>query len=149
MGKSDCVLIDLRSDLERGNDGIPELKFVARDKVAAIPFQTLAAGTIRQVASGATKLQVELTSLIVANLAMIKLKKTKVYLMAGNAKSTNGAAKDLARKLRKKGCRRPYIMEGGFREWEKQGLPVVQNTVVYQKGTVKVVADRAEVLASN
>ena len=62
-------------------------------------------GTVARVASGATKLQVELTSLVVSNLEMVNPRKTRVYLMAGNGRTANGAARDLARRLRKKGCR--------------------------------------------
>mmetsp|Transcript_1681 Transcript_1681/g.5283 ORF Transcript_1681/g.5283 Transcript_1681/m.5283 type:complete len:115 (+) Transcript_1681:1870-2214(+) len=39
-------------------------------------------------------------------------------------------------------------MQGGFKDgWLKEDLPTVQDTV-YRRGTVKVVADRAELLAS-
>ncbi|QDZ25579.1 hypothetical protein A3770_18p80970 [Chloropicon primus] len=148
---SDCVLIDLRDDVQRENDGIPDLKFKARERVQAIPFQgtvQVAAGTMKKVSSGATKLQIELTALLVSSLRAIDPKKTKIFLMTSNKSTTNGAAKDLARRLRKKGCKRPYIMEGGFREWEREGLPVVYDTANYQKGTIKVVSDRAEILAS-
>ena len=106
---SDAVLIDLRSDDEREAGGVPELKFGARTKVAAIPVQGTVrlpeGGTVARVASGATKLQVELTSLVVSNLEMVNPRKTRVYLMAGNGRTANGAARDLARRLRKKGCR--------------------------------------------
>ena len=144
---ANAVLIDVRSDREREEDGIPDLKFVARDKVAAVPFQRLAQGTVRQVASGATKLQVDLTSLIISSLSMINPRSTKIYLMAGNRARTNGAAKDLARKLRTKGCRRPFIIGGGFQQWQKEGLPVALNKDKYERGTVKVVSDKAVLLA--
>ena len=39
-------------------------------------------------------------------------------------------------------------MQGGFKDgWLKEDLPTVQDTV-YRRGTVKVVADRAELVAS-
>ena len=99
------------------------------------------------MASGATKLQIDLTSLIISSLSMINPRSTKIYLMAGNRARTNGAAKDLARKLRTKGCRRPFIIEGGFQQWQKEGLPVALNKDKYERGTVKVVSDKAELLA--
>ena len=40
------------------------------------------------------------------------------------------------------------MMQGGFKDgWLKEDLPTVQDTV-YRRGTVKVVADRAELVAS-
>ena len=68
--ESDAILIDLRNDLDREDDGIPELKFGARGKVAAIPFQNVVSGATNLVKSGATKLQIELTAIVIANLAL-------------------------------------------------------------------------------
>jgi len=39
-------------------------------------------------------------------------------------------------------------MAGGYQRWKIEGLPIIKTTINYEKGTVKVVADRAEVVAN-
>ncbi len=50
--------------------------------------------------------------------------------MADNRTKTEGAAKQLARKLRGMGLRRPVLMDGGFTQWAKDELPVEYNTAM-------------------
>ena len=145
--ESDAILIDLRNDLDREDDGIPELKFGARGKVAAIPFQNVVSGATNLVKSGATKLQIELTAIVIANLAAIDRRKTRVFLMARSKGETDGAAKSLARLLRKAGLRNVFLMEGGFSQWQNDELPCVQGgsgSYEKERGTIKVLGDRVE-----
>ena len=101
-----------------------------------------------ELRSGASlrSLEVELTALVVSNLASIDTRGTKIFLMAESKNQDKGLARKVARKLRELGCAKPCVVRGGYRAWQDANLPWTDATADYQKGTIKIVADRAEQL---
>ena len=101
-----------------------------------------------ELRSGASlrSLEVELTALVVSNLATIDKRRTKIFLMAESKNMDKALARKVARKLRDLGCANPCVVRGGYRAWQDAGLPWTDDAADYQKGTIKIVADRAEQL---
>uniref|UniRef100_A0A175YEC9 Rhodanese domain-containing protein n=1 Tax=Daucus carota subsp. sativus TaxID=79200 RepID=A0A175YEC9_DAUCS len=119
-----CVLVllqlsalHLKSKLEfRERDGIPDLRRSARFRYASV---TLPKGesSMKKLLKSGKDLDDTLTAAIIRNLKIVK-DRSKVIVMDADGTQSKG----IARSLRKLG--KPYLMQGGFRIWGKEGLSI-------------------------
>jgi len=139
LQSSDSILIDIRSQDDRKESGVPLLKLAARGKGVAIPLPQLPPSVARQVSDSRT-LSMTMLGEQIKFVSKIN-KQTRVILM--DKKGEMG--KDVARACRKAGLGRVYFMEGGFARYQKEGLQMSPKDF-YEDGPLAIAADTAESL---
>ncbi|KAK3204177.1 hypothetical protein Dsin_018223 [Dipteronia sinensis] len=116
-GKENAVLIDVRPEVMRERDGIPDLRRGARSRYASVYLPEVS-GTVRKLLSG-RELDDALIATVIRNLKIVQ-DRSKVIVMDADGTRSKG----IARSLRKLGTKRPYLVPGGFQSWVKQGLRI-------------------------
>ncbi|KAK1558301.1 hypothetical protein Q3G72_000889 [Acer saccharum] len=116
-GKENAVLIDVRPEVMRERDGIPDLRRGARSRYASVYLPEVS-GTVRKLLSG-RELDDALIAAVIRNLKIVQ-DRSKVIVMDADGTRSKG----IARSLRKLGTKRPYLVPGGFQSWVKQGLRI-------------------------
>ncbi|KAK4855461.1 hypothetical protein QYF36_007661 [Acer negundo] len=116
-GKENAVLIDVRPEVMREIDGIPDLRLGARSRYASVYLPEVS-GTVRKLLSG-RELDDALIAAVIRNLKIVQ-DRSKVIVMDADGTRSKG----IARSLRKLGTKRPYLVPGGFQSWVKQGLRI-------------------------
>ncbi|KAG4387609.1 hypothetical protein AAZX31_11G259900 [Glycine max] len=115
---ANAALIDVRSEEMREKDGIPDLRRAARFRYASIiPLEV--DGSIRKLLKSGRELDDSLIAAIIRNLKIVKDSSRVIVLDADGT-----CSKGIARSLRKIGVKNPYLVEGGFYSWMKQGLRI-------------------------
>ncbi|WCJ21886.1 Rhodanese/Cell cycle control phosphatase superfamily protein [Euphorbia peplus] len=117
-GKEDAVLIDVRPEVLRERDGIPDLRRGARFRYASVTLPEVGE-PLRKFLKGGKDLDHTLTAAVIRNLKIVK-DRSKVIVMDADGAYSKG----IARSLRRLGTKRPYLVLGGFESWVQQGLRV-------------------------
>lgn len=132
-----AVLVDIRDESNRKENGVPLLKLGARGKGVAIPYPTLSSSILRQVSNS----QLLLTDILAEQIKSISKisRDTIVIVMDGNGK----ISKDVSRACCKAGIGKVYIMDGGFAKYQRQGYNIDARDF-YEDGPLAIAADRAE-----
>lgn len=139
LQNSDSILVDIRAQDDRRENGVPLLKLAARGKGVAIPLPQLSPSVAKQVSDSRT---LSMTMLGEQIKCVSKInKQTRVIVM--DKKGEMG--KDVARACRKAGLGRVYFMEGGFARYQKEGLQMSPKDF-YEDGPLAIAADTAESL---
>ncbi|KAF7837021.1 calcium sensing receptor, chloroplastic isoform X1 [Senna tora] len=123
-GNANAALIDIRNEAKK--DGIPDLRRAARFRYASItPLEV--DGSLRNLLKNDRDLQDSLIAAVIRNLKIVK-DSSKVIVMDADGSRSKG----IARSLRKIGIKaslskhpeifNPYLVQGGFQSWVKQGL---------------------------
>ncbi|XP_042443453.1 uncharacterized protein LOC122028676 [Zingiber officinale] len=112
----DAVLIDVRPEELREKDGVPDLRRGARSKYTSV-IRPEIDGSVRKLLKGGRDVDYSLTAVVIRNLKNVK-KESKVIVMDANG----GHSKAIARSLKKLGVKNPYMVQGGFESWVKNGL---------------------------
>ncbi|KAK2994112.1 hypothetical protein RJ640_003635, partial [Escallonia rubra] len=95
----------------RERDGIPDLRRAARSRYTSVD------GSVRKLLKSGKGLDETLIAAVIRNLKVVQ-DRSEVIVM-----DTDGTrSKGIARSLRKLG--RPYLVQGGFRSWVKEGLRI-------------------------
>lgn len=118
VGKGDTILIDVRPEVLRERDGIPDLRRAARFRYASVTLPQVD-GPVRKLLRGGQDLDDTLIAAVIRNLKAVK-DRYQVIVMDADGSCSKG----IARSLRKLGVKRPYLVQGGFQSWAKQGLRV-------------------------
>lgn len=118
LGKENVVLIDVRPEDLRERDGIPDLRRAARSRYASVTLPELD-GSIRKLLKSGRDLDDILIASVIRSLKIVQ-DRSKVIVMDADGTRSKG----IARSLRKLGVKRPYLVQGGFRSWGKQGLRI-------------------------
>ncbi|KAK9835242.1 hypothetical protein WJX81_008278 [Elliptochloris bilobata] len=139
LQEEDAVLVDMRPDAARARDGVPELRFGARGKGAAVQVERLPPGLAGRVRD-TKRLEYDIAAAVVAGLVKVGAR-TRVVVMDGG----DGRAVRLARALRSVGRPRSYVLQGGFRAWQGAGLPVRAGDS-YAASALDALADEAAML---
>ncbi|GAY64542.1 hypothetical protein CUMW_234360 [Citrus unshiu] len=113
-GKENAVLID---DL-RERDGIPDLRRGARFRYASVYLPEVG-GSVKKLLRGGRELDDTLTAAVIRNLKIVQ-DRSKVIVMDADGTRSKG----IARSLRKLGVMRPFLVQGGFQSWVKEGLRI-------------------------
>lgn len=139
LQNKDAVLVDIRDERNRMENGVPLLKLGARGKGIVIPYPTLSSSILRQVSNS----QVLLTDILAEQIKSISKisRDTIVIVMDSNGK----ISKDVSRACYKAGIGKVYIMDGGFAKYRRQGFNI-DGREFYEDGPLAIAADRAETL---
>ncbi|GAV86821.1 hypothetical protein CFOL_v3_30247 [Cephalotus follicularis] len=129
-GKENAVLIDIRPEVLRERDGIPDLRREARFRYAGVTLPEVD-GSVRKLLKGGRDLDDTLIAAVIRNLKTVQ-DRSNVIIMDADGNHSKG----IARSLRKLGVQnrnskdlvrvivRPYLVQGGFQSWVKQGLRI-------------------------
>ncbi|KAJ4884976.1 Rhodanese/Cell cycle control phosphatase superfamily protein [Raphanus sativus] len=112
------VLVDVRSEALREKDGIPDLRRGARFRYSSVTLPEVD-GDVKRLLRGGREVEDALAAVIIKNLKAVQ-DRSKVIVMDADGTRSKG----IARALRKLGIKRPYLVQGGFRSWVKEGLRV-------------------------
>ncbi|KAG5530461.1 hypothetical protein RHGRI_025416 [Rhododendron griersonianum] len=100
----------------RERDGIPDLRRSARFRYGNVTLPEVD-GSVRKLLKSGKDLDDTLTAAVIRNLKIIQDRSKVVILDADGTRS-----KSIARSLKKLG--RPYLVQGGFQSWVKEGLRI-------------------------
>lgn len=117
-GKENVVLVDVRPEDLRERDGIPDLRRAARFRYASVTLPEFNS-SVRKLLKSGRDLDDSLIAAVIQNLKIVQDRSKVIVLDADGSRS-----KGIARSLRKLGVKRPYLVQGGFRSWVKQGFRV-------------------------
>lgn len=117
-GSENAVLIDVRPEDLREKDGIPDLRRRARARYASVTLPEVD-DSIRKLVTNGRDLDDALLASVIRNLKIVE-DRSKVIIMDANGTGS----KNIARSLRKLGVKKPYLIQGGFRSWVKEGLRI-------------------------
>ncbi|XP_008394292.3 uncharacterized protein [Malus domestica] len=117
-GKENAVLIDVRPEVLREREGIPDLRRAARFRYASVSLPEVDGAVWKLVKSG-RDLNDTLTAAVIRNLKIVQ-DRSKVIVMDADGTRSKG----IARSLRKLGLKKPYLVQGGFKSWVKNGLRI-------------------------
>ncbi|CAN8254188.1 unnamed protein product [Cochlearia groenlandica] len=112
------VLVDVRTEALREKDGIPDLRRGARFQYYSVTLPEVD-GAVKKLLKGGSEVDDILTAVIIKNLKGVQ-DRSKVIVMDADGTRSKG----IARALRKLGIKSPYLVQGGFRSWVKEGLRV-------------------------
>uniref|UniRef100_A0A803KTQ5 Rhodanese domain-containing protein n=1 Tax=Chenopodium quinoa TaxID=63459 RepID=A0A803KTQ5_CHEQI len=129
-GKESAVLVDTRPEARnrfflafsystedlRQRDGIPDLRRSARSRYADVSMPKIDS-SLRKLMKSSRDLDDTLTAVVIRDLKNVK-DRSKIIVMDADGSH----AKGIARSLRKLGVKRPYVLQGGFKSWVKNGL---------------------------
>ncbi|KAI9114847.1 hypothetical protein K1719_013860 [Acacia pycnantha] len=117
-GNENAAIIDIRKEDLREKDGIPDLRRAARFRYASVtPLEV--DSSLRKLIKSERDLNDSMVAVVIRNLKIVK-DSSKVIVMDADG----GRSKGIARSLRKIGVKTPYLVQGGFQSWVKQGLRV-------------------------
>lgn len=143
LKSQDALLVDIRSERQRIDSGVPELKRGARGKGLALPFSKLLPSVARRV-KNADSLAVDVLGAQIASLAR-RRGNTRVIIMDDRGE----LGKAVARAASAAGVRRAHIVEGGFRAWKSSGLDIAESKAEYDVNPLGVVEDAVEAVAED
>jgi rhodanese-related sulfurtransferase len=136
-----ALLVDIRSERQRIDNGVPELKRGARGKGIALPFSKLLPSVAKKV-KNADALAIEIFGAQIASLARLN-GNTRVIIMDDRGEM----AKAVARAACSAGVRRAYIVDGGFQAWKSADLAISEKSSEYDANPLAIVGDAAESVA--
>nr|XP_023929062.1 uncharacterized protein LOC112040400 [Quercus suber] len=117
-GKENAVLIDVRPEILRERDGIPDLRRAARFRYASVALPEVD-DSVRKLLKSGRELDDTLIAAVIRNLKIVQDRSKVIVIDADGTRS-----KGIARSLRNLGIKKPYLVQGGFQSWVKQGLRV-------------------------
>ncbi|KAJ8755192.1 hypothetical protein K2173_018990 [Erythroxylum novogranatense] len=136
-GKDDAVLIDVRPEVMRERNGIPDLRRTARFRYVNVTLSAVD-GPVKKLVKGGRDLDDALLAAVIRNLKAIKDRSMVIVMDADGDRS-----KGIARSLRKLGVKRAYLVEGGFQSWVKQGLRIKE---LKPETTLTILNEEAEAI---
>ncbi|XVF29591.1 hypothetical protein REPUB_Repub15cG0135200 [Reevesia pubescens] len=136
-GKENALLIDVRPEVLRERDGIPDLRRVARFRYASVYLPEIN-GSLQKLLKSGRDLDDSLIAAVIRNLKTIE-DRSKVIIMDADGSRSKG----IARSLRKLGVKRPYLVQGGFQSWVKQGLRIKE---LKPESTLTILNEEAEAI---
>ncbi|XP_021814079.1 uncharacterized protein LOC110756902 [Prunus avium] len=139
-GKENAVLIDVRPEVMREKEGIPDLRRAARFRYASVTLPEVD-GSLWKLLKSGKDLDDTLTAAVIRNLKIVQ-DRSKVIIMDGDGTRSKG----IARSLRKLGLKKPYLVQGGFQSWVKHGLRIKE---LKPETTLTILNEEAEAILEN
>ncbi|XP_028759657.1 uncharacterized protein LOC114718494 [Neltuma alba] len=136
-GNENAALIDIRNEDLREKDGIPDLRRAARFRYASVTPLEVDSST-RKLFKSERDLNDSMIAVVIQNLKIVK-DSSKVIVMDADGSHSKG----IARSLRKIGVKTPYLVQGGFQSWVKQGLRVKE---LKPESTLTLLNEEAEAI---
>ncbi|GKV29302.1 hypothetical protein SLEP1_g38241 [Rubroshorea leprosula] len=118
-GDKKAILIDIRPEALRERDGIPDLRRASRFRYASVTLPEVG-GSVRKLVKGGRDLDDTLVAAVIQNLKTVQDRSRVIVMDADGTTHSKG----IARSLRKLGVKRPYMVQGGFQSWVKQGFRI-------------------------
>lgn len=138
-GKENAVLIDVRPEEYRERDGVPDLRRSARFRYASVTLPKFQGEiSIKKLLKSGKDLDDTLTAAVIRNLKIVQDRSKVIVLDVDGTQS-----KGIARSLRKLGVKRPYVMQGGFRIWVREGLRIKE---LKPETTLTILNEEAEAI---
>ncbi|CAI7883237.1 unnamed protein product, partial [Closterium sp. NIES-54] len=122
LKESKAVLVDIRPEFLRDENGIPDLRRGARFKDCSVKFEKLD-GPLRGQVRSPDVVDLQLMAAKIKGVRGVQ-KDTQVIIMD---ESGGNLAKEIARGLSRVGFKRSFVMDGGFDSWVASGLRVKPN----------------------
>ncbi|CAI5536973.1 unnamed protein product [Closterium sp. Naga37s-1] len=122
LKESKAVLVDIRPEFLRDENGIPDLRRGARFKDCSVKFEKLG-GPLRGQVRRPDVVDLQLMAAKIKGVRGVQ-KDTQVIIMD---ESGGNLAKEIARGLSRVGFKRSFVMDGGFDSWVASGLRVKPN----------------------
>ncbi|RVW13992.1 hypothetical protein CK203_086421 [Vitis vinifera] len=119
----------------RERDGIPDLRRAARFRYASVTLPEFNS-SVRKLLKSGRDLDDSLIAAVIRNLKIVQDRSKVIVLDADGSRS-----KGIARSLRKLG--RPYLVQGGFQSWVKQGFSVKE---LKPETTLTILNEEAEAI---
>ncbi|CAK9154941.1 unnamed protein product [Ilex paraguariensis] len=117
-GMENAVLIDVRPEVLREKDGIPDLRRAARFRYVDVILPQVD-GSVLKLLKSERDIDDFMIAAVIQNLKIVQ-DRTKVIIMDADGTRSKG----IARSLRRLGVKKPYLVQGGFQSWVKVGLRV-------------------------
>ncbi|GLT40147.1 hypothetical protein SLA2020_143020 [Shorea laevis] len=137
-GDKKAILIDIRPEALRERDGIPDLRRASCFRYASVTLPEVG-GSVRELVKGGRELDDTLVAAVIRNLKTVQDRSRVIVMDAdGTARS-----KGIARSLRKLGVERPYMVQGGFQSWVKQGFRIKE---LKSETTLTILNEEAEAI---
>ncbi|PON60650.1 Rhodanese-like domain containing protein [Trema orientale] len=155
-GKENAVLIDIRPEILREKDGIPDLRRAARFRYASVNLPEVD-GSQRKLFKNGRDLEDTLTAAVIRNLKIVQ-DRSRVIVLDADGSRSKGIARSLGKLGIKAsifnldfkgfldGCVQPYLVQGGFQSWVKQGLRIKE---LKPESTLTVLNEEAEAILEN
>jgi len=121
----------------RERDGIPDLRRAARFRYGNVTLPEVD-GSVRKLLKSGKDLDDTLIAAVIRNLKIIQ-DRSKVVILDADGKRS----KSIARSLKKLGVKRPYLVQGGFQSWVKEGLRVKE---LKPETTLTIINEEAEAI---
>ena len=141
LKSKDALLVDVRSERSRIDNGVPELKRGARGKAVALPASKLLPSVARRVRN-ADALAIDILG---AEIAALSRRGGNTRLIILDDKGD--IAKAVARAATAAGVRKVHIVDGGFRAWKSANLAIVEKSSEYDTNPLGVINDTVESVA--
>jgi rhodanese-related sulfurtransferase len=141
LQREDALLVDVRTNAERSAQGLPDLQRGALSKGAAVPLDfinTVPASKLRK----AKQLSQDVVALAISQLRAVR-GGTKVILLDRG----DGRAVPIAQRLNKYGVRQAFVVQGGFRQWQRDGLAVRGDRSDYSVSQLQLLGTRTSIAA--
>ncbi|GLI63901.1 hypothetical protein VaNZ11_007023 [Volvox africanus] len=146
LNKEDVLVVDVRTEAERQESGVLDLRKGARFSAAVLPTDVVTFSTkwARESKAG-ERLGSTTTALLISRLKRIRTPLTKLVVMNNN---DDLAARELARAVCAAGVMRVYVMTGGFQAWSAAGLGIVSGKTDYEASALVVLLDEIAEIAA-
>ncbi|CAM6109331.1 unnamed protein product [Calypogeia fissa] len=118
LKNENAVLVDIRSQATREDDGIPDLRRSTRSKFAEVEIVKVE-GAVRGMIKNTSDVESLITAAVIRNLKSVNGGSKIIVLDTDGSRS-----KQIARGLKKSGAKRAYRVDGGFKAWVSSGLRV-------------------------
>lgn len=141
LKSQDALLVDVRSERQRIDNGVPELKRGARGKGVALPASKLLPSVARRVRN-ADALAIDILGVEIAALSR-RGGNTRVIVLDDKGE----IAKAVARAATAAGVRRVHIVTGGFKAWKSADLSIVEKSSEYDNNPLGLIEDTVESVA--
>ncbi|CAM6098725.1 unnamed protein product [Calypogeia fissa] len=118
LKNENAVLVDIRSQATREDEGIPDLRRSTRSKFAEVEIVKVE-GAVRGMIKNTSDVESLITAAVIRNLKSVNGGSKIIVLDTDGSRS-----KQIARGLKKSGAKRAYRVDGGFKAWVSSGLRV-------------------------
>lgn len=122
-GGGNIVIVDIRSDREKENGGVPDLP--SGNRLIEVEYAEIQDRKVRGQLSNVGAIERQVTALQIASLKRVN-KRTQILLLDKNGSTS----KVIARELGRRGFRKTRVIQGGFSGWTSSKLQTkLSNTV--------------------
>ncbi|CAN1253472.1 Calcium sensing receptor, chloroplastic [Linum perenne] len=132
-----AMLIDVRPEVLRERDGVPDLRRATRSRYASVTLPEVDS-SVRKLLRSGKEIEDSLIAAVIRNLKAVQDRSNVIIMDADGT-----ASKGIARSLSKLGVKRSYLVKGGFNSWVKHDLRIKE---LKPETTLTVLNEEAEAI---